>query len=88
MKIRQLDYYTKELIEVYRTAEEAAADNYITYQTLMKAIKCNNGIVKSRKLRFEFDIDEKSKVNKNKQKIEELKIKIKQQYEVWSEKKF
>lgn len=84
MKIRQLDYYTKELIEVYRTAEDAAADNYITYQTLMKAIKCNNGIVKSRKLRFEFDIDE-SKVNKNKQRIEELKIKIKQQYEIWNE---
>ena len=53
-KVRQLDYDTGELIEVYNSAEAAADDNFIVPKALREALRLRNGYIHSKKLRFEY----------------------------------
>lgn len=53
-KIRQVDYYTGEEIEVYNSITEAAWDNWLCYETLSDALRKCNGMINSKKLRFEY----------------------------------
>lgn len=53
-RIRQLDYDTGELIEIYENIETAAFDNWVSFKALEKAMKCRNGYMTASKLRFEY----------------------------------
>ena len=53
-KVRQLDYYTGEEIEIYETAEEAAEDNFISPTTLREVLRLRDGCMKLKKLKFEY----------------------------------
>lgn len=53
-KVKQLDYYTGELIHVYNSISEAADDNWMGRANFYKIINKQNGYMARRKLRFEF----------------------------------
>jgi hypothetical protein len=53
-RIRQLDYDTGELIEIYENIETAALDNWVSFKALENAMKCRNGYMTASKLRFEY----------------------------------
>lgn len=53
-KVRQLDYETGEVIEVYETITEAARDNWMEYNVLSEVLRTQNGIMRKRCLRFEY----------------------------------
>lgn len=52
--VRQLDYETGEVIEIYNNMEEAALDNFISLEALKKALSKRDGCMPIVKLRFEF----------------------------------
>lgn len=53
-KVRQLDYYTGEEIEVYPSIKDAAYDNYVDPVTLSRYLRDKKGLVDYKKLRFEY----------------------------------
>lgn len=53
-RVRQIDIETNEEIEIYDSVTEAAEDNWMTYTTLSDALRNKNGILKIRKLKFEW----------------------------------
>lgn len=53
-KVRQIDYYTNELIDEYKNIEDAAKDNFVTYDAVRHALNKNNGVMKIAKLKFEY----------------------------------
>lgn len=53
-KIRQLDYETGEEVEVYNSITEAAEDNWMRIDVLSEALRKKNGVLKEKKLRFEY----------------------------------
>lgn len=54
--VQQLDYYTGELIEEYKSIQCAAIDNWISFVTLSKALNKHDGILNQKKLRFKFKL--------------------------------
>ena len=52
-KIRQLDYDTGEVIDTYDCIADAAYDNYVNRKAVSKALQRRNGLLPSKKLRFE-----------------------------------
>ena len=52
-RIKQVDYYTREEIEVYESMAIAAFDNYITERAISFAINHNDGKIDNKELRFE-----------------------------------
>ena len=53
-KIRQVDYYTNEEIEVYDSVSKAAYDNFIDVNYLLRVMRKSGGIVERQKLKFEY----------------------------------
>lgn len=53
-KVKQLDYYTGEEIEIYNNLEEAALDNFVSVRYLRDAMDKRNGYMRVKKLRFEY----------------------------------
>lgn len=52
--VRQLDYETGEVIEEYKTMSDAARDNMMEHCVLSHALRTQGGIMKIRRLRFEY----------------------------------
>lgn len=52
--VRQIDIETGEEIEIYGSISEAAEDNWMSYSDLSDALRNKNGLLKIRKLKFEF----------------------------------
>lgn len=73
MKVKQLDYDTGELIDIYSSTEEAALDNYLNERALLKALKCKNGRLKDKKLLFAFVVPEEIQREKIKRLANEIK---------------
>lgn len=53
-KVRQRDYYTNEVIAVYKSMTEAAFDNFTSTSTIKNAIDKHKGYMHIRKLKFEY----------------------------------
>ena len=53
-KVRQLDYFTDELIEEYPSLESAAEDNFITRKAIQYALARNEGRVNKILAKFEY----------------------------------
>ena len=53
-RVRQLDYYTDELIDEYPSLEDAAADNFISVKTIRYALVRNEGKVNRILAKFEY----------------------------------
>ncbi len=53
-KVKQLDYFTGELVEEYNSISDAAYDNWLNERTVYKALNKRNGFIHSLSLRFEF----------------------------------
>lgn len=53
-KVRQLDYYTGEVIETYNSIREAARDNFCDITSVQKALWSRNGVMPLKELKFEY----------------------------------
>lgn len=58
-KIIQLDFYDGYYVGDYNTIAEAAIDNGMEWDTLSKALRNKNGVMKKNKLRFMYEEDYK-----------------------------
>lgn len=53
-KVRQIDYVTGQELEIYDSITDAANDNFITFDLLSHALRLRNGVMRYKKLRFEY----------------------------------
>lgn len=53
-RVRQVDFITGEEIEIYKSVEEAAEDNFIAPEKLREVLRLRDGCMKLKELKFEY----------------------------------